>query len=96
MLLSNVCFFLLLDFIVLVINQFANSIPQEAASIDKSKLDPASAAQIPVIQLKDCILLAACAANETLPTNPDLPADLFTSCLTTPIKAALRWCVEIY
>ena len=25
--------------------------------------------------------------------NPELPADLFTSCLTTPIKVALRWWV---
>lgn len=25
--------------------------------------------------------------------NPDLPADLFTSCLTTPIRVALRWFV---
>jgi regulator-associated protein of mTOR len=25
--------------------------------------------------------------------NPELPADLFTSCLTTPIKMALRWFV---
>ena len=25
--------------------------------------------------------------------NPDLPADLFTACLTTPIKVALRWFV---
>jgi len=39
----------------------------------------------------DCILLAACDEREILPTNPDLPADLFTSCLTTPIKMALRW-----
>lgn len=23
--------------------------------------------------------------------NPQLPADLFTSCLTTPIKTALKW-----
>src|SRR3989338_2686276 len=37
------------------------------------------------------ILLAACQANETLPTNPKFPADLFASCLTTPIKTALRW-----
>jgi len=40
--------------------------------------------------LKDHILLAACAANEILPTSPDLPADVFTSCLLTPIKMALR------
>lgn len=42
---------------------------------------------------KECIQLAACSANQCLPMNPDLPADLFTSCLTTPIKIALRWCV---
>ncbi|CAH1187445.1 unnamed protein product [Phyllotreta striolata] len=42
---------------------------------------------------KNCIQLAACGANEVLPMNPDLPADLFTSCLTTPIKVALRWYV---
>lgn len=40
---------------------------------------------------KNCIQLAACAADQILPMNPDLPADLFTSCLTTPIKIALRW-----
>eukprot|EP01135_Chromosphaera_perkinsii_P005237 Nk52_evm6s327 gene=Nk52_evmTU6s327 len=41
--------------------------------------------------LRDCILLAACGANEILPMNPDLPADVFTACLTTPIEIALRW-----
>ncbi|KAK5091409.1 Target of rapamycin complex 1 subunit kog1 [Lithohypha guttulata] len=41
----------------------------------------------------DCIQLAACERNEMLPTNPDLPADLFTCCLTTPIDIALRWFV---
>eukprot|EP00742_Colponemidia_sp_Colp-10_P007526 GILJ01008112.1.p1 GENE.GILJ01008112.1~~GILJ01008112.1.p1 ORF type:complete len:1472 (-),score=223.61 GILJ01008112.1:233-4648(-) len=40
---------------------------------------------------KECILLAACAANEILPMNPEFPADVFTACLTTPIKIALRW-----
>ena len=39
----------------------------------------------------DVILLGACGMNETLPQNASLPADLFTSCLTTPIKIALRW-----
>ncbi|ORY55290.1 WD repeat domain-containing protein mip1 [Pseudomassariella vexata] len=33
--------------------------------------------------------LAACAVKENLPTNPQLPADLFTACLTTPIEMAL-------
>ncbi|GAB4817626.1 hypothetical protein N2152v2_004672 [Parachlorella kessleri] len=41
--------------------------------------------------MRECILLCACAENEVLPQNPDLPADIFTSCLTTPIKVALRW-----
>ena len=39
----------------------------------------------------DCLLLAACGKNELLPTNPDLPADVFTSCLTTPIEMAVRF-----
>lgn len=40
---------------------------------------------------KSCIQLAACSADQILPMNPELPADLFTSCLTTPIKTALKW-----
>lgn len=40
---------------------------------------------------KNCIQLAACGKNQVLPMNPELPADLFTACLTTPIKVALRW-----
>ncbi|CAH9103197.1 unnamed protein product [Cuscuta europaea] len=40
---------------------------------------------------RDCILLAACEAHETLPQSAEFPADIFTSCLTTPIKMALRW-----
>lgn len=41
--------------------------------------------------LRDSILLCACGEHEILPQNADLPADLFTACLTTPIKVALRW-----
>ncbi|XP_010558401.1 PREDICTED: regulatory-associated protein of TOR 1 [Tarenaya hassleriana] len=40
---------------------------------------------------RDCIILAACEAHETLPQSVEFPADVFTSCLTTPIKMALRW-----
>ncbi|KAF4526070.1 hypothetical protein B566_EDAN007563 [Ephemera danica] len=47
----------------------------------------------PPPSFKNCIQLAACAENQVLPMNPELPADLFTSCLTTPIKIALRWYV---
>jgi regulator-associated protein of mTOR len=35
------------------------------------------------------IHLAACNVKENLPTNPLLPADLFSCCLTTPIEMAL-------
>lgn len=42
---------------------------------------------------KDCILLAACEAYETLPQSDEFPADVFTACLTTPIKMALHWFV---
>ncbi|GAO50281.1 hypothetical protein G7K_4411-t1 [Saitoella complicata NRRL Y-17804] len=42
---------------------------------------------------RDCIQLAACGPNEVLPMNPDLPADLFTCCLTSPIEIAVRWFV---
>ena len=42
----------------------------------------------------DIIVLLACSANELLPMNPEYPADIFTSCLTTPISMALRWFIQ--
>lgn len=44
--------------------------------------------------LSECIQLAACRPNEFLPMHPDLPADIFSCCLTTPIEIALRWFVS--
>ena len=41
--------------------------------------------------ISQCIQLAACGASEILPMHPDLPADVFTACLTTPINMAVRW-----
>lgn len=41
--------------------------------------------------LKDIVILSACRPNELLPQDPEFPADLFTACLTTPLKVALRW-----
>ena len=46
-----------------------------------------------VTGLLNCIHLAACGPKQNLPMNPDFPADLFSSCLTTPLKVALRWFV---
>lgn len=44
-----------------------------------------------------CIVLAACGPDEILPMNPLYPADIFTSCLTTPIPIALRWFIlQVY
>jgi regulatory associated protein of mTOR len=60
--------------------RFAEQRDTEAAALDNA----------PKTMYIDCIHLAACQADETLPLNPDLPADLFTSCLTTPIDMALR------
>ena len=40
---------------------------------------------------RDVICFAACSADQQLPLNPAVPADVFTACLTTPIKMALRW-----
>jgi regulatory associated protein of mTOR len=45
----------------------------------------------PSVPFGETIQLAACQGNQTLPMNPDLPADLFTSCLTSPIEIALRF-----
>ncbi|KAL1999694.1 hypothetical protein VTN02DRAFT_4155 [Thermoascus thermophilus] len=59
----------------------------EKENMEAKKRDP----NAPVQNYGDCILLAACQKTESLPTNPDLPADLFTCCLTTPIEIALRY-----
>lgn len=45
----------------------------------------------PISSIQDIFQLAACQAHETLPMNPDLPADLFTSCITSPIEMSLRF-----
>ncbi len=45
------------------------------------------------VSFSECIHLAACDSEQTLPMHPELPADVFTVCLTTPIEMALRWFV---
>ncbi|AYU79393.1 Raptor N-terminal CASPase like domain containing protein, putative [Leishmania donovani] len=37
------------------------------------------------------LFVCACSPGETLPLSPALPADLLTSCLTTPLRMALEW-----
>eukprot|EP01028_Stygiella_incarcerata_P001214 TRINITY_DN1192_c0_g1_i3.p1 TRINITY_DN1192_c0_g1~~TRINITY_DN1192_c0_g1_i3.p1 ORF type:complete len:1538 (+),score=424.15 TRINITY_DN1192_c0_g1_i3:82-4614(+) len=41
--------------------------------------------------LKQTYILCPCAGDERLPMDPRLPADIFTSCLTTPVKMGLLW-----
>lgn len=57
----------------------------EMENEEARKQDPNAQLQ----RYSDNIQLAACGKTESLPTNPDLPADLFTCCLTTPIEISL-------
>ncbi|TKA26001.1 hypothetical protein B0A50_05513 [Salinomyces thailandicus] len=58
---------------------------------ENMRREPGRAQQGPQTRWEDCIHLAACRENEVLPTNPQLSADVFTSCLTTPIAMAVRF-----
>ncbi|ORX58298.1 hypothetical protein DM01DRAFT_1319147 [Hesseltinella vesiculosa] len=69
---------------------------QRSPSPPQQPQDPTASATStppPASSWRDCIQLAACGPYETLPMNPDLPADVFTSCLTTPIEMSLRWVI---
>mmetsp|Transcript_2689 Transcript_2689/g.5010 ORF Transcript_2689/g.5010 Transcript_2689/m.5010 type:complete len:1787 (+) Transcript_2689:931-6291(+) len=46
------------------------------------------------VSVRNVIVLCPTSKSEVLPMNSDLPADLFTSCLTTPIAIALRWFIR--
>ena len=63
--------------------------------IDKHLTENAEARErdpnTPLQNYTNNIQLAACGKTETLPTNPSLPADLFTCCLTTPIDISMRY-----
>ncbi|KAF9406955.1 hypothetical protein BGZ94_002888, partial [Podila epigama] len=75
--------------ILLSFNRFAEKRDLDAAK--QAGTQPPGT--IPTPPLRDCIQLAACGPDDSLPMNPDLPADIFTACLTTPIEIALRWFV---
>jgi regulator-associated protein of mTOR len=75
-----------------VINGFLEGAQKHIVNQQEAlKRDPNRAQQQPTIRWEDSIHLAACRENENLPTNPNLPADIFTSCLTTPITMAVRF-----
>ncbi|KAG0207670.1 hypothetical protein BGX33_006699 [Mortierella sp. NVP41] len=75
--------------ILLSFNRFAEKRDMDAAK----QAGPQPPGTVPAPPLRDCIQLAACGPDDWLPMNPDLPADIFTACLTTPIEIALRWFV---
>ncbi|KAI9030878.1 hypothetical protein CLU79DRAFT_831399 [Phycomyces nitens] len=74
--------------IINAFNRFAEQRDTEAM-----RLAEHNQGTLPLSAWRDCIQLAACGPTETLPMNPDLPADVFTACLTTPIEMSLRWVV---
>ncbi|NWU88810.1 RPTOR protein, partial [Upupa epops] len=76
----------------LIVKSFKQFALQREQELEVAAINPNHPlAQMPLPpSMKNCIQLAACEATELLPMIPDLPADLFTSCLTTPIKIALR------
>jgi regulator-associated protein of mTOR len=69
-----------------ILNNFHRFVEKhEQEEADALAKDP----NYPVVNFRPYIHLAACGIKENLPTNPLLPADVFTSCLTTPIEMAL-------
>jgi regulator-associated protein of mTOR len=81
--------------IINAFNRFAEQRDSEALRMAQQHQSStsATAASLNQASWKDSIQLAACGPTETLPMNPDLPADVFTACLTTPIEMSLRWVV---
>ncbi|KAJ1766184.1 Target of rapamycin complex 1 subunit kog1 [Coemansia sp. RSA 1843] len=73
-------------------NTQAQQQQQQQASAPPINLALINLALLPQMHHED-IHFAATRSDELLPTNPELPADLFTSCLTTPVKVALRFWV---
>lgn len=74
-----------------IVNNFNRWAERRDTEAGKHTSSSQNADGSPSAPMRECIQLAACAANEILPMTPDLPADLFTSCLTSPIEIALRY-----
>lgn len=79
--------------IVKSFSQFAEQHEREMEQMASSSGNLPTAAT-PTYSYRNCIQLAACGEDQILPMNPLLPADLFTACLTTPIKIALKWFMQ--
>lgn len=75
--------------IVDAFQQFADQHQKEYEQLVAQSRNSLPPQMTPPPNFKQCIQLAACATNQILPMNSELPADLFTACLTTPIKVGL-------
>ena len=76
----------------------ADSSTSETGTADSSvnnvkEEDPSASASLQSLKSNslNLIIFSACDSHETLPFTPNLPADILTSCLTTPLDMAIRW-----
>jgi len=76
-----------------ILTNFAKSAERKDTELRQAGSQPAQSADFSGATYADAIHLAACKANQILPMTPDLPADVFTCCLTSPIEIALRYFV---
>lgn len=71
--------------------QFAEQHEREMENMASGSGGAGATGAPPAYSYRNCIQLAACGEDQILPMNSQLPADLFTACLTTPIKIALKY-----
>ncbi|WWC88789.1 uncharacterized protein L201_003702 [Kwoniella dendrophila CBS 6074] len=73
-----------------ILNNFAKSAERRDNEARAAQAQAGHTEGLPGSPYSEALHLAACQANQILPMSPDLPADLFTCCLTSPIETALR------
>ncbi|WRT67669.1 uncharacterized protein IL334_004641 [Kwoniella shivajii] len=73
-----------------ILNNFAKSAERRDNEAKTAQTQAGHTDGLPGTPYSEALHLAACSANQILPMSPDLPADLFTCCLTSPIETALR------
>ncbi|WVW84544.1 hypothetical protein I302_106578 [Kwoniella bestiolae CBS 10118] len=73
-----------------ILNNFAKSAERRDNEARAAQAQAGHQDGLPTSPYSEALHLAACQANQILPMSPDLPADLFTCCLTSPIETALR------
>ncbi|KAL5106628.1 Regulatory-associated protein of mTOR [Taenia crassiceps] len=72
-------------------NAFGHAYSSHGSGMGQMGTTAVASAAIAPATMENTIMLCACEENEDLPQLAELPADLFTACLTTPIRTALRW-----